>query len=105
MLLGLHIAGEQLPQLGLPWRAPGKARCQHLVERRLRIDGARIDGEAGALGREALLGLGQPEIVANQIHEVGGILAVVDGEGALEPDGLRVFAQQPRADRVKRAGP
>ena len=57
------------------------------------------------LGREALFGLGEAEIVADQVHQVGGILAVVDGEGGIEPDALGVFAQQPRADGVEGAGP
>ena len=41
----------------------------------------------------------------DQVHQVGGILAVVDGEGGIEPDLLGIFAQQPRADGVERAGP
>ena len=43
--------------------------------------------------------------MADQIHQVGGILAVVDGEGRIEADALGVFPQQPRPDAVKRTGP
>ena len=43
--------------------------------------------------------------MADQIHQVGGVLAIVDREGAIEPDLLGVFAQQPGADRVEGAGP
>ena len=43
--------------------------------------------------------------MAHEIHQIGGILAVVDGEGRREPDRLGVFAQEPRADGVERAGP
>ena len=43
--------------------------------------------------------------MADEVHEVGGILAVVDGEGRFEPDLQRIVAQQPRADAVEGAGP
>ena len=41
----------------------------------------------------------------DQIHQVGGILAVMDGEVGIEPDLVGVVAQQPRADAVESAGP
>ena len=104
-LLGLDIGGIEPPQLGFPVRAPGKERAEHLVERHLRIHDARIDREAGALGREARLGSRKAEIVPNEIQEIGGILAVMDGERPVEPDLRGVFADQPRADGVKGAGP
>ena len=49
--------------------------------------------------------LRQAEVVPRQIQEVGGILAVVDGEIGIEPDVERLLAQKPRADAVERAGP
>ncbi len=49
--------------------------------------------------------LGEAELVADEVHQVGGILAVVDGEVRLEPDLRGVFAQEPRADGVEGAGP
>ena len=49
--------------------------------------------------------LRQAELVPDQIHQVGRILAVVDGEVGVEADLLGIFAQQPRADAVERAGP
>ena len=104
-LLGLDIAGEQLLQLFGPARAPGKHRTQNFAERRLRIDGARIDRKTGALGRKAGFGLRQSELVPDEVHQVGGILAVVDGEGGIEANLQRIVAQQPGADAVKRAGP
>src|SRR3546814_10121597 len=69
------------------------------------LDAARVDGEAGGLGREPLLGAGEPELVAHQVQQVGGILAVVDAEAGIEADLLGVLAQDPRADRVEGAGP
>ena len=41
----------------------------------------------------------------DQIHQVGGILAIMDGEVGIEPDLLGVIAQQPSADAVEGAGP
>jgi len=43
--------------------------------------------------------------VPHQVHQVSGILAVVDGEFARKPNIERVFAHQPGADGVKGAGP
>jgi MmyB-like transcription regulator ligand binding domain len=43
--------------------------------------------------------------MADQVHQVGGILAVVDRELGIKPDLVGVVAQQARADAVKRAGP
>ena len=52
-----------------------------------------------------LSGLREAELVPDEVHQVGGILAVVDGEGRVEADLLGIFAQQPRADAVEGAGP
>ena len=38
------------------------------------------------------------------VHQIGRILAVVDGELRIEAETRRVFAQEPRADGVERAG-
>ncbi len=43
--------------------------------------------------------------MAHEVHQIGAIAAVVDGEGGIEPDRRGMLAQQPRADRVKRPGP
>lgn len=43
--------------------------------------------------------------MAHEIHQVGRILAVMDGEGRIEADLQRIVAQQPRTDAVKGAGP
>ncbi len=104
-LLGLDIGGKQLPQLGFPILAPGKERAEHLVERQLRIHDTRIDREAGAFGGKARFGSGKSEIVPDEIDEIGGILAVVNGERAVEADLQGVFTQQPGPDGVEGAGP
>ena len=41
----------------------------------------------------------------DQVHQVGGILAIVDREIGIEPDLVGIVAQQPRADAVEGAGP
>ncbi len=57
-----------------------------------------------ALGRKAVLGLGQARLVAGPVHEIGRILAVVNGELRVESDARRIFAQQARANGVESAG-
>ena len=42
--------------------------------------------------------------MARPVHQVGRILAVVDGELRIEAEARRVFAQEPRADGVEGAG-
>ena len=43
--------------------------------------------------------------MADEIHQIGRILAIVDGEAGRKPDRFRIFAQKPRADGVECAGP
>ncbi len=105
LLLGLDIGREQLLQLVGPSGTPGKEPPDHLGEIGLGVDAARVDRQACPFGREAALGLREAEVVANQIHQVRGVLAVMDREGRIEPDLLGIVAQQPRADAVERSGP
>ena len=105
LLLRLDVRGEQHAQIGLPFAAPRKRVVEHLAERRAGVHDARIDRKARALGREAPLFRRQAEFVAHEIHQVGGIFAVVDREGRREADQIRVLAQQPRADAMERARP
>jgi hypothetical protein len=43
--------------------------------------------------------------VPDEIHQVGGVFTVVNGEGWIESDMVGIFAKQPGADAVERAGP
>jgi hypothetical protein len=43
--------------------------------------------------------------VPDEVHEVRGILAVMNGELRVEPELDGILAQQPSADAVERAGP
>ncbi|MGF6657603.1 hypothetical protein OKW34_008193 [Paraburkholderia youngii] len=105
LLFGVDVRGEQPAQIVLPLATPRKRAVQYLSERCTGIDDARVDREAGALRRKAPLFRGQSEFVAHEVHQVGGVFAVVDRERGREADQIRVFAQQPRADAVKRARP
>ena len=104
-LLGFDIGREQLLQFGSPSGAPRKRRAKHLFDRGLRVDAARVDRKAGALGRKPAFGFGKSLFVPDQVHQVGGIFAVMDREGGIEADLVGVVAQQPRADAVEGAGP
>ena len=41
----------------------------------------------------------------DEVHEVGRILTIVDRERRIDPNLLGIIPQQPRTDRVERAGP
>src|SRR5581483_7928198 len=45
------------------------------------------------------------QLVPHQVHEVGRVLAVVDGEARIEADRVRMHPEQPGADGVEGAGP
>ena len=104
-LLGFHIGSEEFAQLLFPAGAPGEVLFQHRVERRFRIHRPGIDGKAGALGREAAFRLRETELVADEVHQVGGIFPVVDGEIRIESYLFGMQAQDAGADAVERAGP
>lgn len=62
----------------------------------------RKSGNKKALGGEAALGFGKALLVPDEIHQVGGILAVVNRERGIESNLLGVFAQQVgRADEAQ----
>src|SRR5262245_3596905 len=43
--------------------------------------------------------------MTHEVHEVSGILAVVDRKSRIEPNRVGIHAQQPRTDGVEGAGP
>ena len=105
LLLGLDVAGEQPLQLGRPADPDREAAREHGLERLAGIHHPRVDLEARALLGEAALGARQAEAVPNHVHQVGGVAAVVDGEGGIEADLGGVVAQDAGADGVEGAGP
>jgi len=104
-LLGFHVGAKQLLELALPLRTPGENLLQHVGQRPLAVDDARIDRQAGSLLRKALLAGGQAKLVADQAEQVFGVAPVVNGEGLVQTDARRVVAQQARRHAVKSAGP
>ena len=105
LLLGFDIGREEFLELRRPPRAPWIRCADDLLDRRLGIDAARIDGEAGALGREAAFGLREALLVPDQVHEVRRVFAIVNRKGGIETNLLGVLAQQPGADAMISAGP
>ena len=92
MLLDLDITCEKGLQLCVPHLAPGKIKIQNLLERLLAVDRARIDSEAGALGRKTLVRFREAEIVPDEIHQVRRVLAIMDRESGRKPDCFGIFA-------------
>ncbi len=89
----------------LPHGAPGNESLSTSVESALRVDGARVDGEAGALGREALLASEKPSSWRTMFIRSAESSRSWIEEFGVEPDLLGMLAQQPRADAVEGAGP
>ncbi len=104
-VLDLDVAAEQLRQLVAPVAAPGKYLFERLCQRMAAVDAVGVDRQARVLAREPLLFLGETELLAQEVQQVRGIAAVEHRERRLQPDHLRVLAQQPVADRVIGAGP
>ena len=102
-LLRLDVSAEQGAERVFVRRSPGEPLAERRAERAAGVDHARIDGEARPLGRKALARLGESRLVPRPVHEVGRVLAVVDGELRIEAETRRIFAQEPRADGVKGA--
>jgi hypothetical protein len=104
-LLGLYVGAEQGLQVTFPACTPGKAAEEHFRQGRAGIHGSRVDGQAGALEGKTLALCRQPQFVTNQVHQIGGVFPVVDGEGRVEADAPGKFTQQAGAHAVKGAGP
>ena len=68
------------------------------------VDGAAVDGDERLLAGETALGA-QPELDADQVHELAGVALVEDAERRVEPHRRAVLAQQPVGDGVERAAP
>jgi len=103
--LALHVGTEQARELVLPFRAPRKRRRERLGQRTLRIDPVRIDRKTGVLARKTLLGAGEVQLVAQQIHQVGGVAAIHHREVRIQPHARGMPADQTVRDRMERARP
>ena len=105
LLLGLDIGAEERLELFFPTDTPGKIVAEDLIKRGFGVDSTRIDRKTGVLGRKTFFGFRKAEIVPKEVQQVGGIFPIMDGESAVEPDLLGIFAQKPCADGVERPGP
>ncbi len=105
LLLAVRVAREELCEPRLRRLAPRERRAQHLRQRQLRVDAARVHVEARGLLREARAVAADAERGARDVHEVLGVAAVEDREVRLQADVARVHAQQARGDGVERAAP
>ena len=103
--LRLHVGAAKSGELVLPVEAPRVSDLERLAQAALGVDPVRIDAKARVLAREALLGLREPEALALDIHQVGRVAAVQHAERRIEAETVCVLADQPVADRVKRARP
>jgi hypothetical protein len=84
--LRVDVRREQPAQLTGVLAAPRIRAVEHGLERRARVDRARIDREAGVLAREPPVLLRQPAIAADQIEQVGRIAAIEHGERRVEAE-------------------
>ena len=104
-LLVVHIAVQQAPQLLFPLPAPREMGLENVGELFPGADATAVDRHARALLREAAVGLRQPQFGADDVQQVLGVAAVVDGELRRQADRLAIAAEQPRGDGMKRAAP
>ena len=104
-LFGFDIGREQLLQLRRPPGTPRKRLAQHLLDFGLRVHASGVDGKASALGGKATFGLGESQFVSRQIHQISGILAVMDREGGVQTNLIGIVAQKSGSDAVKGTGP
>ena len=78
---------------------------KHQAERLAGVHRPRVNGEAGGFQRKSLRLVRKPQMMPDKVHEIGGVLPVMDGEGGIKADRLRELPQETRADGVKGAGP
>ena len=104
-LLADHVSTEQRAQIVGPVGAPRVDLLENAIQRPAGVHAVRIDREAGVLARKAARLRRKAELVAEHVDQVAGIAAVEHAEILRQPEARCVPAQQPRADRVKGAGP
>ena len=64
-----------------------------------------IDRKAGRFRRKPTAAVRERKVIADQIHKVGGILAIMDGECGVEANCIGMVAQQTGCDGVEGSGP
>ena len=79
-LLRRRVAGKELPQLVFPMRAPGEGASQHLGERCLTVDDARVNREARHLARKAIPRRRETEFMPDDGEQIFGIASIMNSE-------------------------
>jgi hypothetical protein len=105
LLLGPYVCGEKVLEFIGPAAAPRIVRSKHLLQFGFGVDAARVDRKARAFGRKPAFGLRETALVPNEIHQIGRVLAIVNGERGIETDLVGIFAEQPGTNTVEGAGP
>ena len=108
-----HLPCELALRVGLEDRSdavdvlstPGKLHVQHVAQLLLCVDGARVNPDQRLLTRKAAVRLRHAELAANQVHHVGRVADVHDGEVRRQAEGFSESSKQAVRDRVKRAAP
>ena|SRR3981189_1317803 len=67
---------------GGPPRTPRERRAQDLVDRDLGVDATGVYGNARSLGGKPARSLSESKVVPNQIHQISGIFAIMNGKGS-----------------------
>ena len=91
-------------------RHHGKEVGQRVAQRRLRVGDARVDRLQRVLAREPpfpllRIGLAEPEVGADEAHEIDRVAGVEHGEARPEANRLGVLLQQPMSNGVECATP
>ena len=79
--------------------------AEHVIELFVGVDAAAVNGHAGPLLREPLVGLVEMQFGAHHVQQVLGVGPVVDRKRRRQADGFTETVQQPGRDGVIGAAP
>ncbi len=103
--LALGVALEDRADRLALLRAPRVLALEHLGELGAAVHGARVDVGERVLAREPPLALAEPQLAADQVHQVGRVGPVQDREAGGQAERPAVEPEQPVGGRVERAAP
>jgi hypothetical protein len=96
--VGAEQRREVVGVLGAPW----EVLVEHLAERALRVDRARVDVGERVLAREPGARRGVPVLLADEVEHVRGIAGVEQREAGGEAERRGMRPDDPVGDRVER---
>jgi hypothetical protein len=103
--LTLRVPLEDRPDATDLIEAPRVVVFEDVAQTFLRVDRAGVDVGERLLAREPTFPVAEPELAADQVHEVRGVGAVEHGEVRSEAEGSAVEAKQPVRRRVEGSAP